>query len=149
VRKSKMAIRTAKATWKGGLPGGSGHLATGSGAVDTTYSFGSRFEEDPGSNPEELIAAAHAGCFAMALSGNIGRAGHSPEQVDVEGRVRLEKDGAGFTIREIILVCEARVAGIDDAAFQELVEATRTGCPVSRALQAVPIRVEARVIAGT
>jgi osmotically inducible protein OsmC len=120
----------------------------GGGAYDGAYSFSSRFEEGTGTNPEELIAAAHAGCFSMALSGNIGKAGFSPEHVATTANVRLEKGDAGFSVTRIELVTQAKVGGgIDDAAFQEIARQTKDGCPISRALAAVPeITVSATLV---
>jgi osmotically inducible protein OsmC len=111
----------------------------GGGAFDGAYSFSSRFEEGEGTNPEELIAAAHAGCYSMALSGSLGRAGYSPESVATTANVHLEKGDAGFSVTRIELVTRAKVGGgIDDATFQKLAEQTKESCPVSRALAAVP-----------
>jgi osmotically inducible protein OsmC len=108
-----------------------------SGAYEGAYSAQSRFEEGEGTNPEELIAAAHAGCFSMALSGNLGRAGFEPETVDTEAKVTIERSGDGFTITAIRLETTARVAGIQPDQFQEIAVATKDTCPVSRALSAV------------
>jgi osmotically inducible protein OsmC len=110
-------------------------MATGS--YEGPYSFQSRFEEGDGTNPEELIAAAHAGCFSMALSGELGRAGHDPESVETTATVHIEKADPGFKITRIELDTEARVPGIDDADFQKAAEAAKEGCPVSQALAAV------------
>jgi osmotically inducible protein OsmC len=129
-----MAVRTAEAEWKGSLRDGVGSLKAESGAVSGRYSFSSRFEEGTGTNPEELIAAAHAGCFSMALSGNLTKAGHVPERVHTTARVHLERQDVGFTIVRIDLVCRARVPGMDEAAFLTEAEAAKKGCPVSRAL---------------
>ncbi len=139
-----MAIRSATAEWKGSLVEGTGTVSTESGAVrNAAYSFPSRFEEGTGTNPEELIAAAHAGCFSMALSHGLAQAGHTPTRVRTEARVHLEKGDGGFSITRIELVCEAEVPGIDDAAFQEQAEGAKKGCPISRALGAVPIELKA------
>jgi osmotically inducible protein OsmC len=133
-----MPIRTAEAEWDGTLQEGSGRMRLGGGAYEGAYSFSSRFEEGEGTNPEELIAAAHAGCFSMALSGNIGKAGFDPQNVSTTANVRLERGDAGFSIVAIELVTQARVGGgIDDATFQELAEQTKKTCPVSRALAAI------------
>lgn len=140
-----MPMRTAIAEWKGNLAGGTGEMATGSGSFRGAYSAGSRFEEQAGTNPEELIAAAHAGCFSMALSHGLSQAGHTPESVRTEARVHLEKGEQGFSITRVELDCRARVPGMDDEAFQSQVEQARTGCPVSRALGGVDIRVDARL----
>jgi len=133
-----MPIRTADAEWTGTLQQGSGHMRLGGGAFDGAYSFSSRFEEGEGTNPEELIAAAHAGCFSMALSGNLGKAGFLPERVATTANVHLEKGDAGFSVTRIELVTTARVADVDDATFQVIAEQTKETCPVSRALAAVP-----------
>ncbi len=139
-----MAIRSATAEWKGSLVDGTGTLSTQSGAVrNAAYSFPSRFEEGEGTNPEELIAAAHAGCFSMALSHGLAQAGHPPTRVRTEARVHLEKGEGGFSITRIELVTDAEVPGIDDAAFQAQAEGAKKGCPVSRALGAVPIELKA------
>jgi osmotically inducible protein OsmC len=121
-------------------------MALGSGAYEGRYSFGSRFEEAPGTNPEELIGAALAGCFSMALSGALGRGGHPPESVATQAKVHIEKVGDGFSITRIELSTEARVPGIDEAAFQEAAQGAKTGCPVSRALGGVEISLDARLV---
>lgn len=140
-----MAVRTAEAEWKGDLPKGSGRMKTGTGSFDGAYSFGSRFEEAQGTNPEELIAAAHAGCFSMAFSNQLAKAGHEPTSVKTTAKVHLEKGEAGFSITKIELVCRARVPGIDEATFRTTAEAAKTGCPVSKALAAVPITLDAKL----
>ncbi len=114
-----MPVRKANAVWEGDLKGGQGNVTLGSGAFEGRYSFGSRFEEAGGTNPEELIGAAHAGCFSMALTAGLGRAGHSPKRVATSAKVHLEKVGEGFQITRIELDSEAEVPGIDEAAFQE------------------------------
>ena len=129
-----MAKRTAEAEWKGTLNEGKGTMQGETGAVKGSYSFSSRFEEGTGTNPEELIAAAHAGCFSMALSGQLGRAGFPPESVKTTARVHLNKTDAGFSITKIELSSRAKVPGIDSATFQEKAEAAKKGCPISRAL---------------
>lgn len=139
-----MALRTAKAEWNGSLKDGKGNMRFGGGAFEGAYSFQSRFEEGEGTNPEELIAAAHAGCFSMAFSGELGRAGYEPKSVATEAKVSLVKGDAGFSINRIQLITEADVPGIDNDEFQKLAEAAKKGCPVSRALGSVPeITVEA------
>jgi osmotically inducible protein OsmC len=141
-----MAIRTASAEWKGDLTGGSGSFASASGAIGGTYSFGTRFEEEPGTNPEELIAAAHASCFSMALSLVLGNGGNVPDSIRTEAKVQLLKQGEGFGITRIELVTVGRVPGIDEAGFRQAAEAAKEGCPISQALAAVPeITVEARL----
>jgi len=139
-----MAVRTAEAEWKGNLRDGVGTLSSETGAVSGRYSFTSRFEEGTGTNPEELVAAAHAGCFSMALSANLTKAGHDPERVKTTARVHLEKGDAGFSIVRIDLVSRARVPGITDEAFQAEAEAAKKGCPISRALSgAIEVTLDA------
>lgn len=140
-----MAQRKANATWNGGLKDGNGTMRLGGGAYEGAYSFQSRFEEGEGTNPEELIAAAHAGCFSMALSGELGKAGHTPESVSTEARVSLVKSDEGFTINQIELVTEAEVPGLSDDEFQKLAEAAKKGCPVSRALTGPEIILQAKL----
>jgi lipoyl-dependent peroxiredoxin len=132
-----MPKRTAEARWDGSLQEGNGTMRMASGAYEGPYSFQSRFQEGDGTNPEELIAAAHAGCFSMALSGELGRAGHSAESVETTATVHLDKVEEGFGITRIELETRARVPGLDDAEFQEIAESAKKGCPVSRALAAV------------
>jgi osmotically inducible protein OsmC len=140
-----MPVRQARAVWEGGLKGGQGTVALGSGAFEGRYSFGSRFEEAGGTNPEELIGAAHAACFSMALSAGLGRAGFEPRRVATAAKVHLEKVGEGFKITRIELDCEAEVPGIDDAAFQEAARKAKEGCPVSQALGGVEITLNAHL----
>ncbi len=108
-----------------------------SGAYEGQYSFSSRFEEGPGTNPEELIAAAHAGCFSMALAGGLGRAGYEPGEVRTTARVHVERSDSGFTITRIELDTKVRAEGLDESTLQEQAEAAKDGCPVSRALGGV------------
>ncbi len=139
-----MPTRTADARWTGDLKAGKGTVALGSGAFEGQYSFGSRFEEGTGTNPEELIGAAHAGCFSMYLSGQLTEAGTPPESIETRAEVALEVGADGPSIPRIKLTTRARVPGSDDAAFQEAVENSKTGCPVSKALAGVgQIEVEA------
>jgi lipoyl-dependent peroxiredoxin len=133
-----MAIRTATAEWKGDLPGGSGTFRSGSGVLDGAYSAKTRFEEEPGTNPEELIAAAHASCFSMALSLILSNGGNVPDSIRTEARVQLLKQGEGFGITRIELATVGRVPGIDEAGFQQAAEAAKENCPISKALAAVP-----------
>jgi lipoyl-dependent peroxiredoxin len=132
-----MPKRRANARWEGSLQEGQGTMRMATGSYEGPYSFQSRFEEGDGTNPEELIAAAHAGCFSMALSGELGRAGHDPESVETTATVQIDKADAGFKITRIELDTEARVPGIDDAQLQEAAEAAKKNCPVSQALAAV------------
>jgi lipoyl-dependent peroxiredoxin len=138
-----MAIRTATAEWKGDLQGGNGTFNGESGEIEGAYSFGSRFEEAGGTNPEELIGAAHASCFSMALAGDLEKAGHRPESVRTVARVSLRKGDAGYDITGIELDAQVQVAGIEETEFQQIAEGTRVGCPVSKALAAVPITLQA------
>ncbi len=138
-----MAVRKAEAEWKGNLARGTGHLKTGSGAVDRAYSFASRFEDGAGTNPEELIGAAHAGCFSMALSHALAQAGHDPQSVHTVASVNLEKVDGGMSITRIDLVTKGRVPGIDQATFAEFAENAKRDCIVSRALSAVDMTLEA------
>lgn len=141
-----MPKRTANARWEGSLQDGNGTMRMASGAYEGPYSFQSRFEEGDGTNPEELIAAAHAGCFSMALSGELGKAGHEPESVETEAIVHLEKVTEGFAIKRIVLRTRASVPGIEESAFQEAAEAAKAGCPVSQALAGVEsIELEAEL----
>ena len=142
-----MPKRTASAHWEGSLQEGNGTMHLKSGAYDGPYSFQSRFQEGDGTNPEELIAAAHAGCFSMALSADLGRAGYTVAHVETDATVHLEMLDGGPTINAIELNTKARVADIDDASFQEIAEGAKKNCPVSRALAAVPsISVHAELV---
>jgi osmotically inducible protein OsmC len=120
-------------------------MAFGGGAFEGQFSFGSRFEEGEGTNPEELIAAAHAGCFSMQLSGVLGQAGYTPDSVKTTAVVSLDKDEGGFTITRSDLTSEVKLDGIDDAEFQQHAEKAKEICPVSRALGAIDIGLEARL----
>jgi lipoyl-dependent peroxiredoxin len=142
-----MAKRQASARWDGSLTDGNGTMRMATGAFEGPYSFQSRFEEGDGSNPEELIAAAHAGCFSMALSAELGRAGNEPESVETDATVHLEKVEGGFAIGRIELSTRARVPGISDDEFQEIANAAKQGCPVSQALAGVDsIELDARLV---
>ena len=140
-----MPERKADARWEGSLQEGSGTMRLGGGAYEGPYSFKSRFEDGNGTNPEELIAAAHAGCFSMALSGALGRAGHEPRSVATTASVHLNKTDAGFRIQRIDLVTEADVPGIDDAAFQDIATTAKETCPVSAVLAAAEITLDAKL----
>jgi osmotically inducible protein OsmC len=140
-----MPVRKANAVWEGDLKGGNGKISLGSGAFEGRYSFGSRFEEAGGTNPEELLGAAEAGCFSMALSAALGRAGHSPKRVATSAKVHLDKVGEGLSITKIELDCEGEVPGLDDATFQDFATKAKETCIVSRALGAVEITLEARL----
>ena len=132
-----MAVQSASAEWNGSLKEGSGKMRVGTGAFEGPFTFVSRFENGPGTNPEELIGAAHAGCFSMALSAALGRAGHNPTSIKTNSRVHLGATDAGPTITRIELDVEGVVPGIDQAAFQEFAEGAKKGCVVSRALAGV------------
>ncbi len=137
--------RTASATWSGGLKDGKGTLATGSGTLkNTPYSFAMRFENAPGTNPEELIAAAEAGCYAMALSADLGDAGFTPERISAQGTVTLDTVDGKPTLTGLHLVVSAKVPKIDAKKFQEVANGTKAGCPISRALK-VPITLDAKL----
>lgn len=129
-----MPTRSASAQWQGGLKGGSGSFK-GQTGLGGTYNFGSRFQDAAGSNPEELLAAAEAACFSMALSGALEKEGHPPTSVDTQAACTVEKVGEGFKITTMKLVVTAVVPGIDDAKFQAIAAATKEGCPVSGALK--------------
>ena len=142
-----MPTRISSARWQGNLKDGAGTMALGSKAYEGAYSFVSRFEEGPGTNPEELIAAAHAGCFSMAFANTLAQAGHTPNAVDTDANVHLERTDAGFTITRIDLVTRADVPGIDEAEFHKLAETAKATCPVSRALAAVQeITIQATLV---
>lgn len=132
-----MATRDGTAEWRGDLRSGSGTVAVGSGLFSGNYSFASRFEEGQGTNPEELIGAAHAGCFAMALSNILAEAGHPAESINATARVHLRNVDGNPTISQIDLVTEGRVPGIDQQQFADYADQAKAGCPVSRALGGV------------
>lgn len=142
-----MAInRTGSAIWQGGLKDGHGTISTESGALSgQAYGFAKRFEGEKGTNPEELIGAAHAGCFSMALSGILGKAGLTAERLETTARVSLEQGAGGFDITAVHLTLEGRVPGCDAAKFQELAEKAKEGCPVSKLLKA-NITLEAKLV---
>lgn len=129
--------RTASAQWVGTLKDGKGAVSTSSGGIrDLPYSFGTRFEDKPGTNPEELIAAAHAGCFSMALSAKLGGAGMTPESIRTTATLSMEKLDAGWTVTSIHLDVSAKIPKADKAAFLKAAEEAKTGCPISRLLNA-------------
>ena len=137
--------RKASAVWQGGLKDGKGTLSADSGVfTQTPYSFGTRFENTPGTNPEELLAAAHAGCFTMALSAQLANAGMTAERLETTATITLEKVGEGFSITKSHLDLAARVPGADKAKFDAAVKAAETGCPVSKLFKA-EISVSARL----
>jgi osmotically inducible protein OsmC len=138
-----MATRTGTAVWEGTLKSGQGNMKLGSGAFEGAYSFASRFENGSGTNPEELIGAAEAGCFSMALSLGLEKAGFPPKRIATTATVKLEQSGGGFRITSIDLETEADVPGIDDTKFQEQAEQTKKNCPVSVALSGTQINLKA------
>jgi osmotically inducible protein OsmC len=143
-----MATRDGSAEWRGNLKEGAGTVTVASGLFSGSYSFSTRFEEEPGTNPEELIAAAHAGCFSMALSGVLSEAGHTPESIKTTARVHLRMLEAGPTITRIDLLTEGRVPGIGEDEFAQAAAQAKAGCPVSRALGGVEeITLEAKLAA--
>jgi len=129
--------RKASAIWRGGLKDGKGNISTESGVLkETQYSFGTRFEDGIGTNPEELIAASHAGCFAMAFSAELGKAGFTPESIHATATVSLDKTDAGWTVTESHLDLTAKIPGIDEARFIAIADGAKAGCPISRLLNA-------------
>jgi osmotically inducible protein OsmC len=141
-----MPIRKGEAEWKGTLLKGAGQMKTGGGAIKADYSFSSRFESGRGSNPEEFIAAAHSGCFSMAFAGALEKGGFIPDKIKTTAQVAIEKDGDGFSITSIDLVTEAHVPGIDNVTFQDIAEAAKAGCPVSKALAGTKIHLRATLL---
>ncbi len=141
-----MAVRNARAEWRGKLREGSGTLELGSGAYKGPYSFQSRFESGDGTNPEELIGAAHAGCFSMALAAALTTSGFNPATIRTTAKVHLQAEGGGFSISRIELSTEAEVPEITAAVFQEHAEGAKANCPVSKALAGTRIELTARLI---
>jgi osmotically inducible protein OsmC len=141
-----MATRNGSAVWEGTLKGGKGTVKLGSGAFEGPYSFSSRFENGAGTNPEELIGAAEAGCFSMALSSNLEKAGHPAKRISTTAKVTIESVGGGPKITSIDLDLEAEVPGIDQAKFQETAEQTKKTCPVSVALSGTQINLNAKLL---
>jgi osmotically inducible protein OsmC len=140
-----MPKRKAEARWEGGVPDGNGTVKLGSGAFEGPYSFKSRFEEGAGTNPEELIGAAHAGCFSMALSLILTQGGNPPESIETGATVNLVKDGEGFSINRVDLVTRGRVPGIGADAFQQAADAAKANCPVSKVLTGAEITLDAQL----
>lgn len=139
-----MAIkRTSEAQWTGSVTEGSGNVKLGSGAFEGAYSFNSRFGDEVATNPEELIAAAHAGCFSMALSATLGRNGFTPTKIETKATVKLEKQGEAFVIPSIDLETEATVPDISDEEFQKLATSAKENCPVSKVLAGAEISLKA------
>lgn len=141
-----MAVRNSEAVWEGNLQQGRGVMKLGSGAFQGEYTFSSRFEEGAGTNPEELIGAAEAGCFSMALSGDLGKAGFNPRRISTKAEVHLKKVDGKNRITNINLDTEADVPGISNEQFQEIAEGAKKGCPVSSALTGVDISLNARLV---
>jgi len=141
-----MPVRNAEAVWEGNLLKGKGKMKLGSGAFEGAYSFSSRFENGLGTNPEELIGAAHAGCFSMALSFMLEQAGYTPERVHTTAKVHVDKVGDGFKITVIELETQGKIPGIDEKTFLENAETAKKGCPVSQALSGTEIRLKATLV---
>jgi osmotically inducible protein OsmC len=141
-----MPVRNAKAVWEGKLADGKGTVELGSGLFKGEYSVPSRFESGSGTNPEELIGAAHAGCFSMAFSAGLSKAGFSPKRIATDAKVHIDKVGDGFKITKIELMMEAEIPEIDDAAFKKHAEEAKTGCPVSQALAGTDISLSAKLL---
>jgi lipoyl-dependent peroxiredoxin len=143
-----MAVRSAQATWKGNLKEGQGRVSFEGGAFEGQYSFSSRFESGKGTNPEEMIAAAHASCYSMALSHALSQAGHEPKQVQTTAKVHLEKKDTGFAIPTIELQTVGDVPGIEEDAFQRIADEAKRNCPVSKVLAGADIRLVAKLTGG-
>ncbi len=141
-----MPMRKSSAIWEGNLKEGKGRVRLGSGAYEGHYSFASRFEEAQGTNPEELIAAAHAGCFSMALAGGLSKAGYVPKRIATTAQVTIENTPAGARITHVDLFCEAAVPGIREELFNEKAEDAKTNCPVSQALTGTTISLQAQLV---
>jgi osmotically inducible protein OsmC len=141
-----MVVRTSLAEWHGRVPDGGGNVRLGSGAFEGSYSFGSRFEEEAGTNPEELLGAAHASCFSMALSQLLTQAGYMPARIKTIARVSIERSADGFAITQIELVTEGEVPGLDSRGFSAHAEIAKATCPVSKALAGVDISLTARLV---
>lgn len=141
-----MPVRKAEAEWRGTITEGAGRMKLGSESFEGPYSFRSRMEDGEGTNPEELIGAAHAGCFSMALAAGLSRAGHNPKRIHTNADVRFDKIEGGFAITRIDLETEAEVPGIDDQAFQEQAESAKKNCPVSKALAGTTINLKASLV---
>jgi lipoyl-dependent peroxiredoxin len=138
--------RKGSAVWQGGLKDGKGSISTDSGVLrDTQYSFGTRFEQGAGTNPEELIAAAHAGCYSMALAAALTKAGNPPKRVETKAKVDLRKEAEGFRIAKIHLTTSASVTGIDSGKFREVAEQAKINCPVSKVLSGAEITLDAKL----
>ena len=141
-----MATRTSSAVWEGNLKEGKGTMKVGRGAYEGPFSFASRFENGAGTNPEELIGAAEAGCFSMALSNGLTKAGHVPKRISTTAKVNLSQVEGGFKITSIDLDCEGEVPGIDEQTFLDAAESAKKNCPVSQALAGVDIKLNAKFV---
>lgn len=140
-----MPVRNAEAEWNGSIMDGKGNMRLGSGAFEGAYSFKSRMEDGAGTNPEELIGAAHAGCFSMALSAALGQAGFEPKSINTKAAVRFDKVENGFAITRIDLTTQAEIPGIDEEKFQEFARSAKENCPVSKALAGTEINLQANL----
>jgi len=140
-----MPIRTADATWQGPLEKGNGTVRIGSGGIEAQYSFNSRFAEGPGTNPEELIGAAEAGCYSMALAGDLGKAGYEPQRINTTAGVHINKNDDGWAIPQIDLRTEVEISGISESQLREIAEQTKDNCPVSRLLATANITLEVKL----
>lgn len=143
-----MAIRKSRAVWESNLAQGRGTISLGDDGLEVPYSFSSRFEEGAGSNPEELIGGAHAGCFSMALAKALGDAGHPPVRIETTARVHLEKSGDGFAIPKIELETDAEVPGVDAETLERFAQTAKQNCPVSKVLSAAEITLKATLLSG-
>jgi lipoyl-dependent peroxiredoxin len=143
-----MPVRTAEAIWQRSLQDGSGTMRLGSGAFEGNYSFNSRMGDGPGTNPEELIGAAHAGCFSMAFANGLSQAGHQPQEIRTQASVHFDKTDQGWGISRIDLATQGNVPGIDEATFQRIAGDAKKNCPVSKALAATPITLKATLKSG-
>jgi osmotically inducible protein OsmC len=141
-----MPTRNAEATWEGDLKSGKGNMKLAGGAYNGAYSFASRFEQGQGTNPEELIAAAHAGCFSMALSHGLAQAGFTPKRVHTVAKVHLEKTAEGFGIPRIDLETDAEVPGISEDVFKQQAETAKKNCPVSKLLKGAEITLKTKLV---
>jgi len=136
--------RSASVHWTGDIAHGGGKIAVESGLVSATYSFGTRFAKEPGTNPEELLGATHAACYTMAFTLGLTRAGHPPKTIDTVAHVDLSKDGDGFTVTQIALVATVDIPGIEDGQLHEIANGAKEQCPISKALAAVPITLDVK-----
>lgn len=141
-----MPVRRAEAAWHGDFRDGAGRMRLGSGAFEGNYTYRTRMEEEPGTNPEELLGAAHAGCFSMSLARRLSAAGYSPERIHTEARVRFGRAGEGYAISRIDLRTEAEVSGVDESLFVEKAEEAKRDCAISKALAGVEIALETKLV---